>query len=57
MCPGLGDDHSDYPYLIDRLDSPISILKVMHLELVVSIHNVVFPGALCDAGSTELHCP
>jgi len=41
MCPGLEDENSYYPYPIDRLDPPISILKVVPLEVVVSNHNVV----------------
>jgi len=53
MCPGFEDENSYYPYLIDRLDPPISVLKVVPLEVVVSIHNVVSPVAMGAAGSPE----
>jgi len=48
MCPGVEDVNSYYPPLIDRLDPPISILKVVPLVVVVSNHNVVSPVAIID---------
>jgi hypothetical protein len=48
MCPGLKDENSYYPYHIDRLDPPISLLKVVPPEVVVSNHNVVSPVASID---------
>jgi len=47
MGPSI-NENSYYPYLIDWLDPPISLLKAVPLEVVVSIHNVVSPVANID---------
>jgi hypothetical protein len=52
MGPSI-NENSYYPYLLDRLDPPISVLTVVALEVVVSNHNVISPVAMGAAGSRE----
>jgi len=43
-----------YPYLLDWLDPPISLLKVLSLEVVALDHNVVSPVAMGAARGPDL---
>ena len=50
MCSGLEDENSKYPYHIHSFNPPISVLKVLPLEVAVSNDNVLSPVAMGAAG-------
>ena len=54
MCSGLEDENLYNPYPIDSMDPPISVLKVVRLEVIVSNHSVVSPVSVCAAACPEL---